>query len=347
VGVEHSIFEARLPLQRFGADVCTLIYSSVIDGVTPSKITIAIPTYRRPNMLREALLSAINQVTKYSYNIIVVDNDASPDISAEIDALVRSCGFPNISLLRNTENVGMFGNWNRCLKLSVAPWVSILNDDDLLCAGFVETICRGIDEHPEADFFQVDFDVWDLRGGNRNGSLMVSESASAAYIAKRISWLESVLANDRAGSLGIAYRTKLANDIGGFDPREYPTADYCFNLRMQMAARLAIHLPVKQAVYRVGENESLRAETLQGFIENDFVLRKQVAPLTRLPSLMLAYAKNISAVQFDQLQKFWGVKVPLENLELSLNEKLPRTRFGIFVSRVISGVLIRFLRRFG
>lgn len=41
------------------------------------KITIAIPTYKRPELLKEALDSAINQIGYTEYEIIVVDNDRS------------------------------------------------------------------------------------------------------------------------------------------------------------------------------------------------------------------------------------------------------------------------------
>lgn len=347
MGIEHGIFESRPALEKAAANVCRLIFSSKKETSPSPRLTIAIPTYRRPGLLREALFSATKQITKHPYNIIIIDNDSSPDISAEVDELVRSSDFPDVSLFRNSDNVGMFGNWNRCLCMSTAPWVSILNDDDLLCAGFVETICGGIDEHAEADFFQVEFDVLDRRVPDKSVALKIDVPRPSHVISKRISWLESVLANHRAGSLGIAFRTKLANEIGGFDAREYPTADYCFNLRMLMSARLAIHFKVKQAVYRVEENESLKTETLQGFVQNDFVLRMQAASLTRFPVLVRMYAKNIAVVQIDRLRDFWGVRVPLEKLESSLGIKLPRARFGVFISRIISGILIRFLRRFG
>ena len=59
----------------------------VIDGgalATPA-ITIAIPTFRRPDLLREAISSALSQRTDCPYEVIVVDNDTDREGAITVD----------------------------------------------------------------------------------------------------------------------------------------------------------------------------------------------------------------------------------------------------------------------
>lgn len=100
-------------------------------------ITIVIPTYRRPELLAQALASAIDQTAPpEDYRILVVDNDPAPD--TETERLVRGMNAPNLTYVKNEKNVGGYGNWNRGFRLADTEWVCLLHDDDLLLPGCIE-----------------------------------------------------------------------------------------------------------------------------------------------------------------------------------------------------------------
>ena len=52
----------------------------------------------------------------------------------------------NIRLIRNQKNIGMFGNWNKCIKEAKGTYVTILNDDDLLNYNFVENLLQDMNK---------------------------------------------------------------------------------------------------------------------------------------------------------------------------------------------------------
>lgn len=110
---------------------------------TPA-ITVAIPVYNRPELVRTALESALRQ-PQPDLEVLVVDN-ASDDGTWEV---LQSYRDPRLRLVRNERNVGLFGNFNRCLSLARAPYVVTLCSDDALLDGFLAPARALLDRHPE------------------------------------------------------------------------------------------------------------------------------------------------------------------------------------------------------
>lgn len=88
-------------------------------------ISVCIPTYNRARLLGEALRSVLSQVDLPD-EVVVCDNASADDT----ESVVRSLGSPLIRYHRNTENVGMCGNFNVCLKQARGDIVGLLHSDD-------------------------------------------------------------------------------------------------------------------------------------------------------------------------------------------------------------------------
>jgi glycosyltransferase involved in cell wall biosynthesis len=92
-------------------------------------ITIAIPAYNGEKYITECLESVLKQ-TYPLYDILVVD-DQSTDRTVEIIKKFQK-GLNNISLHINKKNLGLTGNWNRCIELSRNKWIKFVFQDDIL-----------------------------------------------------------------------------------------------------------------------------------------------------------------------------------------------------------------------
>ena len=111
-------------------------------------ITVAIPTYKRPKYLRQALDSAVKQnPSDISYDIIVVNNDPDTDMSA-LEQEYRSAPVP-IRFYTNDHNLGMLGNVNRCVELSEGKYIAFLHDDDLLMPDYMKNAADAIRQYPQ------------------------------------------------------------------------------------------------------------------------------------------------------------------------------------------------------
>jgi glycosyltransferase involved in cell wall biosynthesis len=332
----------RKPLPEI--DRYTLDCISGEDASDDAVLTIAIPTFRRPQLLREAISSAMHQETQRNYVVIVIDNESNPDVAAQVDAVVNEFDRHRISLYRNRENVGMFGNWNRCLGLAKTPWITLLNDDDLLHPGFVGEVCRMIDSDGSADLVQTGYILMDRRPAVDTKAIPNSDILNVSTLTRPVKWINLVLSNSRVGSLGIAYRTCLAREIGGFDQREYPTADYCFNARMLLAARSALEIDAQLASYRIEANESLRPETLQAFVQNDYFMRIEASRLVSFGRLLRLYARLCTVGHVRSLERVWKLPIDRRVLEMSMGLNFPRgkaVQLGYRIAAAATGLLIR------
>jgi glycosyltransferase involved in cell wall biosynthesis len=91
------------------------------------KVSIGIPSYNRPDMLRRAVQSALDQ--DYENLEVVVCDDASPD-PVTLDVLREFEENERFCCQYCDVNLGLVGNWQRCLAMATGDlWLSLPNDD--------------------------------------------------------------------------------------------------------------------------------------------------------------------------------------------------------------------------
>ena len=110
--------------------------------MTEPLVSICIPTYNRANFIAKAIDSALGQTYK-NIEVIVVDN-ASTDNTEKI---VKAYDDPRLKYVRNSENLGLFGNFNRCIELYNGDFLHILHSDEYIEPNFTEKCIRFFEEH--------------------------------------------------------------------------------------------------------------------------------------------------------------------------------------------------------
>ncbi len=130
------------------------------NDMTPkTKVTIAIPTYNRSELLKTSLQSVLAQ--DYSdFQVVVLDNASTDDT----EAVVRSFADSRITYIRNETNIGIFRNWQRTVEVNSSPYLSILSDDDILLPNFIRESVLALDNHPNAGFSVGQAGIIDTNG---------------------------------------------------------------------------------------------------------------------------------------------------------------------------------------
>lgn len=103
--------------------------------MTPGLVSICIPTYNGAKYLQQCLQSAQAQ-TFTAVEILLVD-DCSSDGTVDL-ARALTAGDPRVRVLCNDRNLGLVGNWNRCVELARGEWIKYLFQDDWLEPDCVE-----------------------------------------------------------------------------------------------------------------------------------------------------------------------------------------------------------------
>lgn len=108
-------------------------------------LTVAIPTYNRPDLLERALRSVTRPLRRADEVEIVVSDNSTEDASEVlVERLLANWPGPT-RYVRNRPGVGAEPNFNRCRELANGRYVLILHDDDYLLDGACSAILDAID----------------------------------------------------------------------------------------------------------------------------------------------------------------------------------------------------------
>lgn len=111
-----------------------------------NRLCIVLPCYNRRQFLEQAIQSVLAQ-TEPAFDLIVCDN-ASTDGSWELIQSTQWNVKGRVELVRNESNLGAVGSARRWSKMIVAPWTTILSDDDWLAPTFVEHVLPHLSDPP-------------------------------------------------------------------------------------------------------------------------------------------------------------------------------------------------------
>jgi len=196
------------------------------------KVSVCIPVYNGSDYIAESIESVLAQTYK-DFQLIVVDN-CSTDNTGEI---VSNFQDPRLSYVRNTQNIGLVGNENRCLDLAKGQYIYILHHDDIMLPDNLERKVNLLDEHPEVGFVHSNILLIDGKGEVVDHNIWCEDSRRD-YIKNGREVFEKYLAYLHFGASifigSVLARKKCYEHLGGFSP-ELP---HCHDSEMWMRMSL-------------------------------------------------------------------------------------------------------------
>lgn len=121
------------------------------------KVSVLIPTYNYAHLLDVTIQSVLDQ-TFTDFELIIVDN-CSKDNTVEVVSKYLSDS--RVSFYRNDRNLGLTGNWNRCLELAKGEYIKYLCADDKFHPQILEKYVPVMDSHPHVSIiscYRQEFD---------------------------------------------------------------------------------------------------------------------------------------------------------------------------------------------
>lgn len=209
----------------------------------PQKVGILIPTHNRVEFLKSSLNSALAQ-THADSAIIVIDN-VSGDTTPEY---VTGIADPRVSYVENAVDLGLIGSINKGIRLmpEEVGWCTILGDDDLLDARYIERSLEAAARwgaKAVVDSHRIFIDA----EGNR-----MREAAPAPAEESALGYMRNRATGTRETYLtGVFFHRRAFEEIGGYPEfRTGMASDDAFIFALSLMDRL-VHQEEAAAFVRI------------------------------------------------------------------------------------------------
>ena len=196
-----------------------------------SLISICIPTYNRPDLLREAIISCLAQ-TYQDFEILISD-DSSDNLSKSVVVEFQSRYPDKIRYARNTPSLGQAANVNSLFKDAAGARLVLLHDDDLLLPTALEELSNCWNLAPSLTAAFGKQYVMNTRAeillaeSERNNIFFGRTSEAAGSVVPALAGIQRMFPND-----GYMVLTEAARKIGYRPVSEVGQAcDFDFGLR--------------------------------------------------------------------------------------------------------------------
>lgn len=315
--------------------------------------TVAIPAYKRGNLLKEAIFSILNQKDSPSFEIVITDDELKEN-GEESEAMkaVKEINDDRVILYHNEQNLGLAGNWNRCMELSKSEFVCALDDDDFLEETYFSEAYKILTTHPNIDMLGTKWRYCDQRRNppksnndlRRRMHLFAKHSKRIeAHIKGKLTKVDKYLVYPHIVLLlsGSIIRRSSAIALGGFNNDWYPSMDYAFLANATLNLNVYVYNK-SLCVSRLLSNTSAKPDSVKRFCTSDFIIHelmiKMYPPLLR-PFFALANRVMVH-YQLLGLNKSWGTSIRYEEIAAELQiGKFYTSKFAKF----IYFIFIRFL----
>ncbi|KGQ18077.1 Glycosyl transferase family 2 [Lysobacter dokdonensis DS-58] len=207
----------------------------------PMPIAVVMPVYNpSPKWLAEAIDSVIAQVYPHWELCIADDVSTDPDVIATLDAYAQRD--PRIRVVHRTVNGHISAASNTGLEIVTAPWITLLDHDDLLPEHALLCVAEAVARHPDAGVIYSDEDKCDEANRRREAFFKPDWNPDLARSYNMVSHFG-------------AYRTSLLREIGGFRVGYEGAQDYDLMLRCvdRIAPTQVIHIPHVLYHWRIHE----------------------------------------------------------------------------------------------
>ncbi len=206
-------------------------------------ISVIIPTFNRGHCLEESIRSVRDQNFP-DFELIVVD-DGSVDNTIEV---VNQ--FPDIRFIRLDKNRGVSFARNCGLKQAQGDWIAFLDSDDLWKKGKLQAQVQWVNQHPDCYAVYTD-EIW-VRNGVRVNQMKKHQKYSGEIF-------QYCLPLCIVSPSSVLLRTKMLNEVGGFDESMLVCEDY--DLWLRIAKQYPFHfIDEKLIVKRGGHADQLSSK---------------------------------------------------------------------------------------
>jgi O-antigen biosynthesis protein len=188
------------------------------------KVSVVLPTYRRPELLERALGTVMAQALTDWELLVIDDNGAGHEAQRQTEVTIRRLGAdPRVNYVVHESNQGACAARNTGIRAARGTYVAFLDDDD---AWYPHKLERQV-----ACFEAADPEVALVYGGYRrvgeDGRTETRRADGRAHVGRNL-WMRNGIGTTSV----VMCRRDALLEVGGFDERLPSMQDYDLYLRL-------------------------------------------------------------------------------------------------------------------
>ena len=228
-------------------------------------VSVIVCTFQQEQTIAQTLESILAQKTEYPFEIIIGE-DWGTDNTREICKLYEK-NYDNVSLLEQTENLGITANYVHCIKHARGKYIMGCAGDDYwhnpnkiqLQVDFMEAHPECVMCHTDVDILYT-FDNTILKNAKKSAGIILPEGRIQYVILQ---------GKDNISAVTICYRRSIYEEhvpADEFARRRFPREDWPIILVLAAYGDV-LYIPVSTATYRVGQESITRTSDYDKIIK--------------------------------------------------------------------------------
>jgi len=195
-------------------------------------LSIIIVNWNTSGLLRQCLNSIFDTGSRFSFEIIVVDNASSDDSVSMVEA-----DFPSVILIKNTQNMGFAPANNQGMSIARGRYFMLLNSDTIVLPGALDALMQVADAHPDVGVIGpqlLNMDHTVQESWSSFPSLLSELLGRNFRVSRPISDVPHAHDVDWVGGACMLVRTKTVQDVGQLDSDYFfysEEMDWCYRIR--------------------------------------------------------------------------------------------------------------------
>ncbi len=126
-------------------------------------VSVLIPTHNYGKFLDEAIQSVLAQ-TYAHFELVIVDNHSNDNTSEVVNKYLTD---KRISFHQNPRNIGLVGNWNRCLGFAKGEYIKFLMADDVFRPSILEEMVEVMEANPGVSLVTSNSEIFGSKSRTR------------------------------------------------------------------------------------------------------------------------------------------------------------------------------------
>jgi glycosyltransferase involved in cell wall biosynthesis len=204
-------------------------------------------------------------------------------------------------IYHNDKNLGMSGNWNRCMELCRGKFIKLICADDQIASSLIQREVEVMKKYPQVDLVESDTEF----RNNDNKPSGQYKRYGKGLVDGRVIAKHSLFMRDYFGApLANLIRSSAYKKMGGFDPMFSYIIDYDFFMKIACQGKVyVIREPLNY--FRI-RSDSNTGEVLGGDKGNIYVEEHQKLAQKYAVVLGLSARQVTMSVQMRKLMNFLG-----------------------------------------